>query len=339
MSQDIIKLFCFDLNWSRFDGPAPCAAPSAAQDWAFLDPQAYFDLHRAMGNNVQFCQAYVHGGYALYPTKLGPVAPGPGRDFLPRLFELSQKAGMPFWSYFCVGTDVTLTHCRPQWLVPNSKKYTAHGFFGPETPWTDLLCERVREFLSQYPADWILFDWFVYGDLRPDHFRVEPCWFMREPFAEIIGREAPASAEEITAEENLKYKREILARQFHRLQAAVREASPRTKIIFNVPYWEAAEPLWIDHPMLNESDGLFAECSNDSVVEWLLSIRKPHQRVMTTVIGRLDEGACDPSTWRKWSERGCDLFGYAWGTPPVMATHPSYAEGLDVIRRAFHEIG
>lgn len=54
MNQDTIKLFYFDLNWSRFDGPAPCAAPSAAQDWAFPDPQAFFDDHCAMGNNAQF---------------------------------------------------------------------------------------------------------------------------------------------------------------------------------------------------------------------------------------------------------------------------------------------
>ena len=56
-----------------------------AHDFAFLDPQEYFDWHRDFGNNLFFIQAYTFCGYAYYPTRLGPVAPGPGREILPRL--------------------------------------------------------------------------------------------------------------------------------------------------------------------------------------------------------------------------------------------------------------
>ena len=129
-------------------------------------------------------------------------------------------------------------------------------------------------------------DWFVYGGLRPDTFVIRPAWFMEAPFREICGRELPGDAAEITPEENLHYKREVLARQFSRLRDTVKAASPTTKILFNVPYWEAKEPLWVDHPMLNESDELFAECSQPAVMNWLLDIRKPEQRVMTTIIGQ-----------------------------------------------------
>ena len=74
--------------------------------------------------------------------------------------------------------------------------------------------------------------------------------------------------------------------------------------------------MWVDHPMLNECDQLIAESSND-VVDWLLKIRKPHQRVMTTIIGiEGNEGGCDPNSWKKWYEAGCDFFGYAHATPP-----------------------
>ena len=31
-------------------------------------------------------------------------------------------------------------------------------FLGPESPWTDLLCARIKEFLTDYPADWMLFE-------------------------------------------------------------------------------------------------------------------------------------------------------------------------------------
>jgi hypothetical protein len=32
---------------------------------------------------------------------------------------------------------------------------------------------------------------------------------------------------------------------------------------------------------------------------------------------------------------GCDLIGYAWGTPPDFRPHPSYEAGLRIIRAAF----
>lgn len=334
-----IKCFCCDLNWSQFDKPISDNPPSAPQDWAFIDPEEYFKWHRDFGNNVTFCQAYTFGGYAFYPSKLGPIAPGPGVELLPRLFDLSRQANMPFWSYFCVGADLIMSNLRPKWAVP-----TSTSFLAPESPWTDLLCERVMEFLSAYPVDWILFDWLVYGDTKPDKFLVQPAWFAKEPFEEIIGRPMPDKAEEITPEENLKYKREVLARQFYRIRDAVKETSPSTKITFNVPYWEPKEALWVDHPMQKESDGLFAECSRADVMEWLLSVRKPNQRLMTTIIGRVDEGGrpddglCDPNSWRKWYERGCDFFGYAWGTPPDFRPHSSYKEELEIVRKAFHEM-
>jgi hypothetical protein len=60
-----IKLFCCDLNWVRLDKPVRETPPAAPQDWAFINPQQYFDWHREFGVNVMFCQAYTFGGYAL----------------------------------------------------------------------------------------------------------------------------------------------------------------------------------------------------------------------------------------------------------------------------------
>lgn len=335
MSKKPIKLFVCDLNFTFVDDKHH--APSAPQDWAFINPEDYFNWHLRFGNNVSFCQAYTFGGYAFYPTKLGPVAPGPGQELLPKLFELSRKATIPFWSYFNVGADLTMSNLRSAWVIPGSREFAHFGFLAPESPWTDLLCKRIQEFLSFYPVDWILFDWFVYGKLKPD-FPVQPAWFVEKPFKEIVGRVMPDNASEITPEESLKYKREVLARQFYRLRDVVRTTSPKTKICFNVPYWEAAEALWVDHPMVNESDGLFAECSNEDVVNWLLSVRKQHQRVMTTIIGRLDEGQCDPHTWKKWYERGCDFMGYAFSASPDFRPHRSYSAGLKIVRQAFREM-
>ena len=331
-ANDPILLFTCDLNWTT-------TGAAAAHEWASVDPRAYFDWHVEFGSSAIFCQAYTFGGYAFYPTRLGPVAPGPGQQLFPRLYELGRQAGMPVWSYFCVGADLIMSNFRADWVVPGSRSSDSpYGFLAPESGWTDLLCARVREFLALYPVDWLLFDWFVYGGLKPDVELVRPAPFVEAPFAEICGRPMPDRTEEITPAEHLGYKREVLARQFHRLRDAVKETSPGTRILFNVPYWESNEAIWQGHPMLRESDGLFAECSRPEIVEWLLAIRQPGQRVMTTVLGRTEDGECDPESWRRWHKEGCDLCGYAWGAPPDFRPAPRYAADMEIVRKAFAEI-
>lgn len=333
-----IKLFCCDLNWIARKGPQVAITPALPQDWAYLDPEEYFAWHRDFGVNIFFLQGYVWCGYAFYPTKLGPVAPGPGKDLFPRLFKMAQKAGLPFCGYFCIGMDLYTSNLRNEWVVPTSRNYTPQGLLAPESPWTDLLCARVTEFLRLYPVEWINFDCFNYGKYNSNDFPVQPSPFVKKPFKEFIGRDMPEKASEITAEESLKYKREIMARQFYRIREAMHKGNPGTKANFNVPFFKPAEPMWVDHAMVDESDQLVAE-SSDDVVSWLLKIRKPHQRVMTTIIGRPgDKGVCDPSTWKKWYEAGCDFYGYAHGIPPDFRPHPALSEQVAIVRQAYHQM-
>lgn len=332
--REVLKLMMFDLNWSYHVHPHRATLPSAPHDWAFIDPQAYVDWQLEIGNNAIFLQAYTYPGYAFYPTRLGPVAPGPGQELLPKVYEITRKLGLPFYSYFCVAADGVMNVARDDWLIPGSRRNWNHGFFGPESPWTEFFCARVEEFLKQFPVDWILFDWFCYGNLTPD-YPVQPAWFVEKPFAEIIGRPMPKQASEITPEESLKYKREVLARQFYQIRDTVKRASPDTKIVFTPPYWAPAEPLWVDHPMLNESDALLAEYSKPATMEWLLSIRKPHQAVIATPI--CVSGAMDLKTMLSLMERGCGMCGYCWGTPPVLKPHPSYDAALQVVKQAFRK--
>jgi len=343
LSRQPIKLMHCDLNWARDSR----VRPAAPHDWAFVDPQAYFDWHQEFGTNVMYCQAYLFGGTALYPSKLGPVAPGPGSQLFPRLYDLARQNDVPVWSYFCVGADLVMSNHRNDWVVPGSRwwrrpdstgAHFTYGFFAPESGWTDLLCARVREFVSMYPVDWLLFDWFGYGGLMPNEDPVVPAAYAKEPFRRIIGHDLPDKAEDITAEEQMIYKRTVLAEQFWRLQDAVKGTCPNTKILFNIPYWRAREEIWVDHPMLQESDALFAESSKPEIVDWLLQVKQPHQRVMTTIVGRQEEGECDPNSWRRWYDAGCDFFGYAWGTPPDFRPHADYEEGIRIVRQAFREM-
>jgi hypothetical protein len=321
-----LKIFTCDFNWRIHEKPLNCTTLSAPQDWAFVDPEEYFNWHRDFGVNCIFGHAYTHTGYAFYPTKLGPVAPGPGSQLFGELFKRSRKAGMQFCAYFSVARDECMQSTRPEWRVPGGQ------FLAPESPWTDLLCARITEFLRLYPVEWINFDVFTYGVYRASQFRIQPAWFAKGPFREIIGRAMPEDAAKIAAEESLKYLREMLARQFHRIQEAMHKGNPATKANFNPPFFTPDEPLWVNHPMLNESDQLTAE-STDDVMPWLLKIRKPHQRVLTCVMGAM---ASDPNTWKRWYEAGCDFLGYAWGVPPDFRPHPRYAKQLESLRRAYH---
>lgn len=64
---------------------------------------------------------------------------------------------------------------------------------------------------------------------------------------------------------------------------------------------------------------------------------------MTTVIGRvagegLDSREGNPESWRRWHKRGCDFFGYAWGTPPDFRPHRICRDDLRTIRSAFRQV-
>ncbi|MBM3279811.1 MAG: hypothetical protein FJY95_17280 [Candidatus Handelsmanbacteria bacterium] len=113
-----------------------------------MEPQAYFDWHGGDRHTTIILQAYTYGGYAFYPTRLGPVPPGPGQQLLPKVFELSRKAGLHFCSYVCVGADVTTNGYYGEWVIPGSRRTWSRGFLGPKSPWTELLCARVRQFLQ-----------------------------------------------------------------------------------------------------------------------------------------------------------------------------------------------
>jgi hypothetical protein len=333
---DLIKMFIIDFNFVVFDEEPDLRPTSSASDYAGIVARDLFGYMLSLGNNAIFCHAFTINGCATYPTRLGPVSAGAMGTLLPSLYEITRKNGLPFWSYFDVGQDGHIGSARPHWLIPGTAGGgNPPGFLAPETPWTDLLCARVEEFLASYKVDWLLFDGFVYGSFQPDLFRVPPAWYMEQPFREIFGRDLPAKAEDISPEENLRYKREILARQFRRLRDVVRRTSPSTKICFNVPFWKPAETLWVGHPMLEESDGLIAETANEALVEYLLGIRRPGQRLFLTVINCLDGFRFDTGSWQKWYDRGCDFHGYAWGTPADWRPAERFRAAIDGFRDVF----
>ena len=328
--RDVVKLFMQDFNFTVFDKWPKLRPPSSASDYADIDADEVFDFSLDLGVNAIYCHAITINGCALYPSRLAPVSAGNMGTLAPALYERARKAGLPFWTYFSIAQDGHMSQTKPQWLVPNT------DFLAPETPWTDLLCERIAEFLSICKPDWIGFDAFTYGSFWPDRFRIRPAPFVRPLFEELFGKAMPEEEADITPEESRLYIREVLARQFYRIRDTVREHSPQTKICFNVPFWEPAEAVWVDHPMLRESDGLIAESANDELAEYLLTVKAPDQKLFLTLLNFIDGFRHDLSKWQHWLERGCDFHGYAWGTPPDWRPSARFAEAMASMRTFFH---
>lgn len=350
MVRNQLRIFTLDLNYASVGPDGATVAPSAATDWKTVDPFAFCDWQVAHGANVVGCQPWTFSGFATFPSELGPRATGTGGTLFPAVYDRARDRGVPILAYFNVAVDLAVCSSRPHWLVPGSQGVEIlgdtfwHGFLDPQSRWADLLADRILEFLSQFKPDWVLFDWFCYGSLMND-LSLPSTPQVRADFGAIIGKAFPEDPGQVSSADAIKYKREVLARWFARIRDAVRATSPVTKIVFNVPYFGPAEPIWVDHVMLRESDALFAESSNPDIVEWLLSVRRPGQRVMTTIFGRPDDHVggqtirwSDASTWRHWSERDCDLVAWTFPVPPSATPHPRDRDAIKLVGDAYRQL-
>ena len=87
--------------------------------------------------------------------------------------------------------------------------------------------------------------------------------------------------------------------------------------------------------MVRESGGLLAEYSKPETMEWLLSIRKPHQALIATPMGPANMTA---QSIKDLFARDCGMCGYLWGVPPVLKPHSRFEKQLQTVSRAFKEL-
>ena len=159
---------------------------------------------------------------------------------------------MPFMAYMSVnyesGPDGVWKR-HPEWVVPGTRIFTA-----PESGWTELLCQRIREFLKQFPVEWMAFDGFAYGGLLR----------LSRPAGAVCGAAVSADHRASDAGQGQRDhaggKPRVQTRgdgpTVSAIRDAIKETSPGTQIGFNVPFWKADDPLWSDHPCSNESEML-----------------------------------------------------------------------------------
>lgn len=345
-----IRIFALDLNYASLENPRPLVSPSSATDWRAVDHDGFVQWQITHGANVVSCQPWTFSGFATFPTELGPRLTGSAGTLFPAAYERARSLDLPIQGYFNVGADLIVCATRPHWVLPGSRNIDilgdtfVHGFLDPQSSWADLLDERIVEFLTRFPVDWLLFDWFCYGSLLND-LPLPQTTQVRYAFTTVVGKPFPGDPIDVHPDDAVTFKRALLARWFRRIQETVKKTSPATMIMFNVPYFAAAEPVWDDHPMLRESDALFAESSNADIVEWLLAVRQPGQRVMTTIHGRPDDHVdgttirwSDAATWRHWSDRDCDLMAWTFPVPPGATPHRSDSLAINTVAGAYRRL-
>jgi len=332
------RIFTLDLNWRREQPPSRGVGLCAAHDFADISAQAFLDYHQDFDITELWMPTSNWAGYTYYPTRLNCVAPGALGELFVRVYDSCQARDMPCWGYFCVGTDLHIAATRPEWVIPGSAEHQGWPMLAPESPWIDLLEARLIEFLEAYPVHSMMLDWFVYGSVSDTDFPVQPTFWANEPFERATGRPMPQRADQISAAEGLAFKRHVLGQNAQRLASTIKRVSPKTEVVFNMPYHRADDPLWVDHPVLTVSDLLFAECSRADVVEWLLAVRRPEQQVMCMIHGRPDEDQCDVHSGAAWAERGCGLFSSALPVAPELRHHPADESALEAVRQLYRDL-
>lgn len=338
MTRRVISL---DINWSRHgDGTQIGMVPP--HTYADMDLQAYLDYHFRFDVTEFWMPTSNWAGYAYYPTRLNCVAPGMLGDLFPRVLDACRERGLRCWGYFCVGADLLIASTEPSWRLPPTGEHDMPWpMLAPDSPWIDLVEQRIVEFLQRYDVDSIMLDWFVYGALagKGEGYVVPKTQWSAPRFEALLGRPMPDDPAEITPEENLAYKRHVLGENARRLARTIRAVKPDVEVVFNLPYHRADDPMWVDHPVLEVSDLLFAESSDPEVVNWLLKVRRPEQRVMCMIHGRLEEGFCFPELGLDWAEKGCDLFATTHPETPHVRHHPIHEKSLEQVKQVYAELG
>jgi alpha-L-fucosidase len=130
-----------------------------------------------------FAQAHVesvnifakcHHGYSYYPTSVGTVHPGLGRDLLGEQIEALHAAGIRAPIYVSIGWDDLAGQLHPEWIITTREGQTLmrpplsdHSPLQEQVGWSwmdaasgygDYVCDQVRELCEKYDVDGFWFD-------------------------------------------------------------------------------------------------------------------------------------------------------------------------------------
>jgi hypothetical protein len=158
-------------------------------DWnpaflAKLDADEYADT--ILSGNITETMLYTnsHVGYALYPSKVGPVhAALQGKDFVGRVVERCHERDVAVVAYHSAVYNNAIFLQEPDWRIQpidgeGVYEHNRYGVCCPNSPYRDFAVAQTEELCGLYPFDGIFFDMLFwphvcYCDYCRKRFRAE----------------------------------------------------------------------------------------------------------------------------------------------------------------------
>ena len=200
------------------------------------DPAAIVKMIRSAGGNTIRVGMFSHQGYAYYPSKIAPEAPGlAGRDLLAEFGEACRLLDVRFAVYLNSKWVLDLYRQHPDWAVKiKGKVFSFRGVdpasslviyaMCPCSPFHDYFTGIIREVVGRSSPDCVYID----------NFAVIPfctCKFCREKFGvPIPGRKSWRSTER---QRYLAWVVEESRRLAAGMVAAARSGNPKMPVVFN----------------------------------------------------------------------------------------------------------
>lgn len=123
-------------------------------------------LQKAHVDSITLC-AKCHHGWMYYPSKVFAPHPHLQNDLFGEMLSAAKELGLSVEAYISVGYDEKIALEHSQYLMRNAdqsldttKDFLSPGYhqFCMNTPYLDIVCEQIRDLLTNYVVDGIFLD-------------------------------------------------------------------------------------------------------------------------------------------------------------------------------------
>lgn len=345
LTNRLIKAFSIDLNWDLFWRPA---SPGL---YAHADPIAQVRWCSELGANVMqtFCVSY--NGYAWFPSNIAPITPGLKGNFLQEQVEEGQRLNITVMGYFCLGANTFWAIQRPEneWHSINGGGHPQNNWIPFSERYLDYFCACVQDALRKTDISGFMIDWFqvqrgsVWLDIE------------KQMWQELLDEKFPACGRP-SAEAEIEFKRRQIERAWLRIKHAVQDVRPAI-LWTNHPFRQIDDPIWNGHRLLKEADWILNESPQMDLLEWLQKQIGPHTQLIQNFCGWVDHSAenwktldisrfglygfsaVNPATCLPWTSAEIDNYRRPVMLPAVLERLYTDARNIEILRKAYHQLG
>lgn len=192
--------------------------------------------------NVNCIFQYVKdmSGYSVYPSKLGPMFPQLGYDFLAELVQCAHARDIRVSAYYNVGLDRAAVAKHPDWSTRNLEG-NGCGFFTWDesyiclnSPYRQYALEQIIE-IAEHDIDMMFVDIMEQGDAgAPGCY----CDYCRDAYRQQLGKEMPTVANwDRDWRQLVSWRLDVVEQYWEEIVAAVQAQKPGLPVSKNTYGW------------------------------------------------------------------------------------------------------